>query len=171
MFKDSFFDVWKNPQSPNASAARAKLTYASWLSGITLAQAGLGSVHGLASPLGAYFPIPHGIVCGTLLAAATEINIRALQQRTPESPALKKYAKIGAILKEKKTSNKQQALIWLTETLSKWTDKLALAKLSEFNMQLDDIPKCLSVCRSGSMLTNPIVLEDAELTELIQRRL
>ncbi|WP_425411739.1 hypothetical protein [Methylomicrobium lacus] len=40
---------------------------------------GLGSVHGLASPLGAYFPIPHGVVCGTLVAAATKVNVEAMQ--------------------------------------------------------------------------------------------
>jgi alcohol dehydrogenase class IV len=56
----------------------------------------LGSVHGLAAPLGAFFPIPHGVVCGTLVAEATRINIEALNSsREPQNPALKKYAQIG----------------------------------------------------------------------------
>ena len=63
-----------------------------------LGQVGLGSVHGLASPLGAYFPIPHGVVCGTLVAAATEINIKAMQEREPENKALAKYAEVGRLL-------------------------------------------------------------------------
>ena len=44
-------------------------------------------LYGLASPLGAFFPVPHGVVCGTLLAAATAANIRALEQREPRHPA------------------------------------------------------------------------------------
>ncbi len=64
------------------------MAYAALLSGICLAQTGLGSVHGLASPLGAFFPIPHGVVCGTLVAAATRLNIDVMQERDPDNPAL-----------------------------------------------------------------------------------
>jgi alcohol dehydrogenase len=74
------------------------MAYAALLSGITLAQAGLGSVHGLASPLGAFFPVPHGVVCGTLVAAATNVNILALRERAPDSPSLERYAQIGRVL-------------------------------------------------------------------------
>ena len=45
----------------SAAEASANMAYASLLSGICLAQTGLGSMHGLASPLGAFFPIPHGV--------------------------------------------------------------------------------------------------------------
>ena len=81
--RDGFLAAFHGGDSDAARLGRACMSYAALLSGITLAQAGLGSVHGLASPLGAYFPIPHGVVCGTLVATATEANIRALRERTP----------------------------------------------------------------------------------------
>src|SRR5690606_20640370 len=80
---------------------REKMAYAALLSGITLAQVGLGSVHGLASPLGAFYPIPHGVVCGTLVAAATRTNIRSMQTREPTNPALPKYQQVAEILCKK----------------------------------------------------------------------
>lgn len=81
-----------------AAAGRERMALAALLSGICLAQTGLGSVHGLAQPLGSLFPIPHGVVCGTLVAAATRVNIAALREREPASPALAKYAAVGRLL-------------------------------------------------------------------------
>jgi alcohol dehydrogenase class IV len=175
-FRDGFFDAWKNQDEKAAKAGRSEMAYASLLSGITLAQVGLGSVHGLASPLGAYFPCPHGVVCGTLVAEATEINIRALRERAPDSIALQKYAYIGSLLSHQASIEANAKLPAefcdrLVETLRNWTAQLALPTLSQYEMQASDIDKVVANCRGGSMKTNPLVLTDDELRELLQRRL
>lgn len=147
------------------------LAYASLMSGITLAQAGLGAVHGLASPLGAYFPIPHGVVCGTLVATTTAVNIRTLQKRAPGHSALSKYAEVGRLLTQDQTlldTAAQQALI---ETLQQWVQTLGIGKLSEYGIRTEDFAKIVASARGGSMQTNPIVLTDAELTEILADRL
>ncbi|HSO42665.1 MAG TPA: iron-containing alcohol dehydrogenase, partial [Rhodospirillales bacterium] len=130
-FADGFFAAWSGKE-PDAAAGRSSVAYASLLSGICLAQTGLGSVHGLASPLGAFFPIPHGLCCGTLVAAATAVNIRALQARRRDAAALEKYARVGELLAGKVHASTEERLAALVETLEAWTAELALPRLSAF---------------------------------------
>src|ERR1035437_8652675 len=66
-------------------------------SGICLANAGLGVVHGFAASIGGMYNIPHGMICGTLMAKSNEINIRALSQIGNNPSALKKYAILGEL--------------------------------------------------------------------------
>jgi len=167
--KEGFFAAWRNDDD-TAEAGRAAMAYGALLSGITLAQVGLGSVHGLASPLGAFFPIPHGVVCGTLLAVATEINIRALQQRAPGSAALRKYAELGALLGGRLVTNDDDGRALLLATLDDWTRQLALPRLRDYGVQPGDFDKIVAHSRGNSMKTNPIPLEDGEIRAIIERR-
>lgn len=154
-----------NPEAP------ALMAYAALLSGITLAQVGLGSVHGLASPLGAFFPIPHGVVCGTLVATATQVNIDALLQQSPEHPALQKYAKAGRLLSKNPGLDDAAARRALLATLEEWTRIMSLPKLSAYGVSTDDIPHIVEHSRGSSMKTNPVTLTDEEIAAIIQRRL
>jgi alcohol dehydrogenase class IV len=170
--KEALFPAWRGGGSDEAKRARAQMAYGSLLSGITLAQVGLGSVHGLASPLGAFFPIPHGVVCGTLLAAATDANIRALRERAPSSPALKKYADIGFLLTDTSaTSDLERGWQFLSETLRHWTEQLGIARLGAYGVTEGDMEKVVANSRGSSMQTNPIVLTDGEVGGVVRERL
>ena len=169
--RDGFFAAWHGGDSREAGHGRACMAYAALLSGITLAQAGLGSVHGLASPLGAYFPIPHGVVCGTLVAAATEINIRALRARASESPALEKYARAGELFAETPPRNPEEAREALVRTLYEWTARLKISTLGSYGVRQSEIRRIVSGARGSSMKTNPIVLTDGEIAEIVAARL
>ncbi|WP_334186859.1 iron-containing alcohol dehydrogenase [Noviherbaspirillum sp.] len=169
-FRNGFWQAWEE-QHPQRRDGLARIAYASLMSGITLAQAGLGSVHGLASPLGAYYPMPHGVVCGTLVAEATATNIHALRARDPQSPALKKYAGVARLLSESAEPDDHAACDALIDLLRIWTEQLRLPRLNAFGMRHDDLPKVVANSRGGSMRTNPIVLNDGELTQLLLARL
>ena len=169
-FRDGFWPAWTDDDAM-AKAGYRQIAYASLCSGITLAQCGLGSVHGLASPLGAFFPIPHGVVCGTLVAEATEVNIRALRQRYPDGTALRKYAEAGALLHGREFDDERAAQDGLVELLRAWTERLDLPRLREYGVSDNDIPRIVANCRGGSMQTNPLVLEDDELAGLVAARL
>jgi alcohol dehydrogenase class IV len=169
-FKAGFFAAWEGI-APAAGHGRGAMAYASLLSGITLAQVGLGSVHGLASPLGAYFPIPHGVVCGTLVAAATRINIEAMQVREPNHRALVKYAEVGRFLTGYNDTDDTAARSALVELLTEWSERLQLPRLSRYGIRMEDFPLIISNSRGSSMQTNPVVLTDGEIEAILAARL
>ncbi len=169
-FRDGFWQAWV-AEDPLAQQGYQKIAYASLCSGITLAQCGLGSVHGLASPLGAFFPIPHGVVCGTLVAAATRVNIDALRARDPGGIALRKYAEAGILLSGRMFTSEVAAQDGLVDLLDQWTARLSLPRLSEFGMAEADVERVVANSRGGSMQTNPIRLDDDELANVLRTRL
>ncbi len=169
-FRDGFWDMLDGTGDA-AAGGRSRMAHASLMSGINLAQTGLGSVHGLASPLGALFPIPHGVVCGTLVGAATEVNIRALEARRPDSPALAKYARAGALLTRRSHATDAEARRALVDLLNDWIERLDLPRLSRYGMGETDLERVVVASGGNSMKTNPLPLDPAEIAEVVTRRL
>jgi alcohol dehydrogenase class IV len=162
---------WYENTTDDLSAARSHMAYAALLSGITLAQCGLGSVHGLAAPLGACYPIPHGVVCGTLVATCTAVNIDALQARAPDSVALDKYAEAAAILCNQPFSSRKTAWGALINLLAEWTARLDLPRLGDYGLDTSGLDHVVAQSRGSSMQTNPVLLTDAEIKTCLQERL
>ena len=155
------------------AAARQKMAYASLLSGICLAQTGLGSVHGLAGPLGARFPIPHGIACGTLVAAATRVNLAAMAaQPKAQRQSGCKYAEAAHALGVEKSGSLEEDGAALVARLQDWSDKLLLPGLSSYGVTAADFPAIVAAARAqSSMKTNPVSLSDSEITSILAARL
>lgn len=153
------------------SDAREHMAYASLISGINLAQTGLGSVHGLASPLGAFYPIPHGVVCGTLVAAATEMNINAMLKREPDNPALERYARVSDVLCQRRHKDRETGWQALVDLLHQWTEALQLQRLSAYGLEEPGLDHVVANAFGGSMKTNPIVLAREELKAVLIERL
>jgi alcohol dehydrogenase class IV len=169
--KSGFFAAHAGGDGEAAIAGRSCMSYAALLSGVTLAQVGLGSVHGLASPLGALFPIPHGVACGTLLAPATQVNINAMRSREPANPALTRYARLGRLLGGAEDAGDEEAQNGLVALLADWTHRLALPGLGDFGVTSDDLHRIVAGSRGNSMKTNPIVLADDEIAQVVRARL
>ncbi len=150
---------------PDNIETRAELAYASLLSGITLANAGLGIVHGFASSIGGFFDIPHGVICGSLLAAATEINILELRKSCNSSAALKKYAKVGQILDPgaDSTESKYNTLI---NTLYNWSEKYKIPSLKEFGIKHNDF---FRIIKNTGQKNNPVNLNDEQLEKILRK--
>lgn len=169
--KQGFMDAWRGGDTVAARHGRAAMAYAAYVSGVTLAQVGLGSVHGLAQPLGAFFPVPHGVACGTTVAAATAVNIAALRARDPQGPGLRRYAEVGRLLSDRPCDDDASACDALVDVLTQWTEQLGLPRLSTYGVSEADLPRIVQASRNNSMKTNPVLLTDEEITAIVRARL
>jgi alcohol dehydrogenase len=147
--------------------ARERMAFAALASGICLAHAGLGAVHGLAAPLGAALPIPHGVACGAVLAPATAANVAALAARDPGGPGLARYAEAGRVLAGDPGLPDVAARDALLALLRAWSDALAIGGLAARGLTDDLVPGVVADARGGSMRTNPIVLTDEEVAGVL----
>ncbi len=149
--------------------ARAGMAYGALMSGITLANAGLGIVHGLASPIGGFFEIPHGVVCGTVLAVATRYNIEALRKAAGSpQPALDKYASVGRLWEAGKHLDTSMACDLLIQKLEEWVEKLKIPRLGRFGVQKGDVDRIVA---KTSGKNNPITLTKDQIRQIVEERL
>jgi alcohol dehydrogenase class IV len=150
-------------------AARADMAYAAFLSGVTLANAGLGAVHGLAGVLGGLFPIPHGVACGALMGAVAATTIDRLRTAHGEDhPALRKYARVGALLAGRAELDVAAGCEALVEAVAAWLDELQMPRLSAFGIGEADLDRIVAGAENKN---NPIALSAEDLRGILLARL
>jgi alcohol dehydrogenase class IV len=144
--------------------ARTNLSYAALMSGITLANAGLGLVHGFAQPLGSLFTVPHGVVCGTLMGAVNRVTVQQLR-KNGDHRTLDKYHKVAMLFGSK--GNREECTDRLIDYLDELTIKFQLPKLSDFGITENDFP--LIIQHTG-MKYHPVQLSNEELMLVLSMR-
>ncbi|NDV27836.1 iron-containing alcohol dehydrogenase [Desulfovibrio sp. JC010] len=148
--------------------ARTDMALASLFSGITLANAKLGAVHGFAAPLGGEFKAPHGAVCAALLPYVMEINIRVLKERDPQNPALAAYTETAKILTGNNSAQAADGIEWIKDICA----EMKIPGLGEIGVQEKDFKSVAAkAARASSMKGNPIELTEDELLEILEKAL
>ena len=163
--KDSLLKSYTNG---NDIEARAGMSFAALTSGLCLANAGLGVVHGFASSIGGMYNIPHGVLCGTLMASANAINIRKLRKTPGNGIALIKYADLGKLFLDKEQGSDEFYLDGLIEYLHKLTFNLQLPGLKKYGLKDKDIGL---ICSNTENKNNPVRLTQEDLIEILHNRL
>jgi alcohol dehydrogenase class IV len=149
-------------------AARENMAVASLLSGLALANARLGAVHGFAGPIGGMFPAPHGAVCARLLPGVIEANCRALEMRAPDSPARTRYTELARLLTGRPDATAPDGAAWIRNLC---TD-LGVRPLSAFGIRPEDVPALVTQAgKASSMKGNPIALTETERTAILANAL
>ena len=146
---------------------RSGMAYAALISGITLANAGLGVVHGFASSIGGLFDVPHGLICGSLMCSANRVTVAKLRQSKDSEWALARYATVGRIFSKEEGKSEAFYVDALLDAIYFYTDLFALPKLSTWGVKKENIADILLHTENKN---NPIALTPSELEEIISER-
>jgi alcohol dehydrogenase class IV len=150
------------------AAAREDMAIVSLFGGLALANAKLGAVHGFAGPMGGMFHAPHGVICGRLLPFVVAVNVRVLQERDPESKALRRYDQVAQILTGRLDATADDGVAWVQEL----GHALQVPPLSSLGLTDADFPALIEkASRASSMKGNPIKLTPGEMEEILTRAL
>jgi len=148
--------------------AREDLSLAALFSGMALANAKLGAVHGFAAPIGGMFPAPHGAVCAALLPHVIEANLKAVRERVPESPSLAAYVEAARIMTGDPAARASDGADFVAHLCA----MLGLPGLSAYGITAKDLPAIADkAAKASSMKGNPVELTKTELMDILARAL
>ncbi|MBN1950093.1 MAG: iron-containing alcohol dehydrogenase [Bacteroidales bacterium] len=153
---------------PENLGARTDMSYAAMLSGICLANAGLGVVHGFAQPLGSLFPVPHGIVCGSLMGPVNRMTLAKAVKQNGVDPVTKKFARAGRFFTEDCSLTEFEYAEILVHEIEYLTREFRIPSFSEYQISPADIPAIVS---QTGLKNHPVTFSADELGQIFAARL
>jgi alcohol dehydrogenase class IV len=145
-------------------AARTEMALASLWSGMALANAGLGAVHGFAGPIGGRFSAPHGAICAALLPSVMAANLRALRERAPTGETLARFDEVARLLTGKAEARADDGVRWVSALVK----DLPIPRLSDYGIAATHVPELVQkATAASSMKGNPLPLTAAEMSDLL----
>ena len=145
--------------------ARETMALAQYIAGMGFSNVGLGIVHSMAHPLGAFYDTPHGVANALLLPYVMEYNA--------ESPAKPKYKAIAKAMGVQGTENMtdEEGVKAAVEAVRKLSLSINIPqKLHEINVKEEDL-KDLSVAAFNDVCTggNPRETNPDEILEIYKK--
>lgn len=145
---------------PTCRPAREAMSHAAFLSGVTLANAGLGIAHGVAAALGVLCGIPHGLACATLLPVALRVN------RGQCEPAL---AQLAPLFSRRSWDTPAAAADFTVDAVRELALSLRIPlRLRDLGVEKSQLPALVPASRGNSMNGNPRSLSDSELSDILE---
>jgi alcohol dehydrogenase class IV len=139
--------------------ARESMAYAAYLSGIALANSGLGLAHGVAAALGIYCHVPHGLACAVMLPAALRVN---------RDVRLTEIARLSSLESDERLHDDSEAADRFIARIDALTKRIGIpSRLSEIGVRPDQISALVKGSRGNSMDGNPRDVSDTELSILL----
>lgn len=142
--------------------AREAMADAALLSGMALANSGLGIDHGIAAALGVLHGIPHGLACATLLPLALRANASSARQDLAFLASSIGVAAPG--------TPDESAVSLLEDAVRELCRHLKIPeRLSELGVRAEDIPALVKGSHGNSRSGNPHPITDDEVRSLLEQ--
>jgi alcohol dehydrogenase class IV len=143
--------------------AREAMAQAALLSGMALANSGLGMAHGVAAALGVHVRAAHGLACALMLPVALAVNRPVCERQMAE------LARSTGLTHQPSDSAAADALV---EAIEQLCQRVRVPRrLSELGVAQRHIPDLVRDSRGNSMDGNPCSLSDQELTRILEAHL
>jgi len=148
-------------EKPDSRRAREAMAHAALLSGMALANSGLGMAHGVAPALGIHCRVPHGVACAIMLPVALKINSEVCAEELARL--------CHAIFGRSPTTSRHDAVEVLIREIENICDRVGVPRrLSQVGVRREQIPALIKSSRGSSMSGNPRELSDEELTAILE---
>ena len=138
-------------ENGSSRPAREAMSHAALLSGMALANSGLGMAHGVAAALGVHCRVPHGLACAVMLPVAMRVNRDVCADR---------LAEIGRVISksvgEQANLSDSAAVDFAVEWVTQTCERLGIPKsLTEIGVTRNQLPALVKSSRGNSMNGNP----------------
>ncbi len=155
--EEAFTDAASRP-------AREAMAQAALLSGMALANSGLGMAHGVAAALGVHSRVPHGLACAVMLPVALRTN------RPTCEPLMADLARASGIAHPAETvASAADKLVARVDSICR---RLQIPeRLAELGVRRQHLPALVRDSRGNSMNGNPRELSDDELARILEEQL
>ncbi|MEX2112426.1 MAG: iron-containing alcohol dehydrogenase [Pirellulales bacterium] len=151
-------------ENGSSRPAREAMAQAALLSGMALANSGLGMAHGVAAALGVHLRVAHGLACAVMLPIAIEVNLPV------SGEALARLARELGIAPTKCSDS--DAASRLKARIDEICTRLKIPqRLSELGVTAEQLPALARDSRGNSMSGNPRELTDDELLAILEAHL
>jgi alcohol dehydrogenase class IV len=148
-------------EKPDSRRPREAMAHAALLSGMALANSGLGMAHGVAPALGIHCRVPHGAACALMLPVALRINSEVCSEQLASLCQL--------LFGRSSTTKRRDAVETLIREIEKICNRLGLPRrLEQLGVRREQIPALVKSSRGSSMSGNPRDLSDEELTTILE---
>lgn len=141
-------------------AAREAMSHAALLSGIALANSGLGMAHGVAAALGVLAKVPHGLACAVMLPPTLRYNLPVKERE---------LAELGRVcLTDLRGSDTEIAERFIDAMAQVCLDVGIPTRLRDIGVQREQIAALVPASQGNSLSGNPRDVTPGDLQHLLE---